>query len=135
MMLWPALLLLRSTTASYPTSVPRRGCVWSFRGPFLPWHNIDQEVKHVAFRQCARNIASLQRPPLVLLGMDPRSHRQFRDEDIATFREEDGSFGADHFHFGIGFHNLFDAREGELVDLVVVGFGFKLGDLVLPVGH
>ena len=65
--------------------------------------------------------------------MNPSSHGEFRDEDIAALGEEDGSLGRDHFDVRIGFHDFFDAREGQLVEFVVVGFGFEVVDGLLPV--
>ena len=48
--------------------------------------------------------------------------------------EENWSLGRDHLDLWIRLHDLFYAREGELVDLVVVLVGLKLGDLLLPIG-
>ena len=134
-MLGPALLLLDPSTAYSAASIARCRRVRPLRRTFLPWYNVNQEVEHVTLRQSTRDITPLQCSSLVLLSMDPRSHRQFCNEDVAAFREEDRSFGANHFHLRIGFHDLLDACKGKLVDFVVVGFVLELRDLVLPVGH
>lgn len=66
--------------------------------------------------------------------MDPGAHRKLGDEDIAALGEEDGRLGGDHLDVGIGLHDLLDAREGQLVQLVVVRFGLEVVDRLLPVG-
>lgn len=70
---------------------------------------------------------------LVLLCVDPGAHCEFCDKDIATFREEDWCFGGDHLHVWVGLHDFLDAGERQLVEFVVVGFGFEVVDYVLPV--
>lgn len=66
--------------------------------------------------------------------MDPSSHRKLSDKDIAALSEEDRRLCGDHLDVGIGLHDLLDAREGQLVQLVVVGFGLEVVDSLLPVG-
>ena len=44
------------------------------------------------------NIVPLQRPPFVVLGVNPGSHRQFMDEDLGGLCEEDGGFCRNHFN-------------------------------------
>jgi len=41
--------------------------------------------------------------------VDPGAHREFRDEDVAAFGEEDGRFCGDHLDFWVGFHDFLDA--------------------------
>ena len=60
MMGWSTLLLQWAPSApASATCSTCCACVWSFRGPFLPWHDIYQEIKHIAFCQRACNIAPL----------------------------------------------------------------------------
>lgn len=66
--------------------------------------------------------------------MNPCPHREFRDEDIAALCEEDGCFGGYHFDFGIGLHNFLDARQGQLMQLVVMVVAFQMVDGLLPIG-
>jgi hypothetical protein len=103
-------------------------------GILFPGDNVDEEVKHVALGERSCNVTSLQRPPLVVLGVDPRAHRQFRYEYVATFREENGRLSGDHFHLGVGLHDLLDTRQRELMDLEIMGVGLKVVDGLLPVG-
>lgn len=56
-------------------------------GTFFARDNINEKVKHVTLGECCRNITPLERPSLIILSMDPRSHGQFCDEDIATLCE------------------------------------------------
>ena len=106
------LLGMASSTVLLATScvAPSRG-VWSFRGSFLSGDNVDQEVKHVAFRQGTGYITSLKGSTFVFLGVDPCSHCKLGDEDVTSFGEEDGRFGANHFDFGVGFHDLLDTGK------------------------
>ena len=113
---------------------PASGPTRPLRRRLFSGDNIDQEVKHVAPRQSAGDIRPLQRTPLVLLSMDPSAHGELRDEDVAAFGEENGCFGGDHFNIGVGFHDFFYARQGQLVQFVVVGFGLEVVDGLLPVG-
>ncbi len=66
--------------------------------------------------------------------MDPRAHRKLGDEDIAALGKEDGRLCGNHLDVGIRLHDLLNAREGQLVQLVVVGFGLEVVDRLLPVG-
>lgn len=111
--LWPSLVLRRRV---------------------LPRYNIDEEVEHIALRQRRCNVGALQRAALVLLRVDPGAHCQLGDEDVAALGEEDGGFCGYHLDFRVRLHHLLDTCEGELVELVVVRRGLKIGDLVLPVG-
>ena len=110
---WPALLLWG----------------WSF----FTRHDIDQEVEHVGLGQGRRNVGALQSTALVLFGVDPGAHGEFGDENVTALGKQDGSFGRDHLDFWVGLHNLLDASQGELVQLVVVFVRLELGDLLLPV--
>ena len=52
--------------------------------------------------------------------MQPRPNRELEDEELAGLGEQDGRLGGDHAHVLVGFHDLLDAGEGELVVLEVV---------------
>lgn len=65
--------------------------------------------------------------------MNPGTHCQLRDEDIAAFGKKDGSFSGDHFHFWIGFHDLLDTRQRKLVNFEVMGVCFEMVDGLLPI--
>lgn len=107
----------------------------SFAGAaFFSWHDIDEEIEHVALDQRRGNVGPLQRASFVVFGVDPCAHCKLGDEDVAAFGEEDGSFGADHLDLGIGLHHLLDSSEGQLVDFEVMGVGFEVVDRLLPVG-
>ena len=136
---WPDLLRLL-LWRHHPLARPRRRRRPASRSTrplgrrFLPRHDIDQEIEHVTAGQCASDVGSLQRAALVLFGVDPGAHGELGDEDIAAFGEQDGGFGGDHLDVRVGFHDFLDAREGKLVELVVVRFGFEVVDRLLPVG-
>lgn len=65
--------------------------------------------------------------------MDPRSHRQLCDEDVATLREEYWGFSTDHLDLWIRFHDLLDTSERQLMQLVVVIVSLQPSHLVLPI--
>lgn len=100
---------------------------------FLPWDNINEEIKHVALRQCRRNIGTLQGTAFILLGVDPGAHSELGDEYVATFRKKYGCFRGNHFDFGVGLHDFLYPRQWQLVELIVVFFIFELIDSLLPV--
>lgn len=100
---------------------------------FFARHNVDQKVEHVRFAQCARNVRSLKGTTLVLFSMYPCAHSELRNEYVAAFREENGRFGGDHLDLWVGFHDLLDTRQWQLVKLVVVFVRLQLRDLLLPV--
>ena len=116
--------LLSSTSLSTASSAGRR---------FLSRDNVDEEVEHVRFCQRGRDVRPLKRPSLVLFGVDPRTHCELGYEDVAAFCKEDGSFGRYHFDFRVGFHDFFDARQRQLVELEVVLVRLQLGYLILPI--
>lgn len=62
--------------------------------------------------------------------MKPGSDCELEDEELAGFGEEDGCFGGDHTNVLVGFHDLFDASERELMVLEIV----YLLDLLALVG-
>lgn len=66
--------------------------------------------------------------------MNPCAHGQLGDKDVATFGKQDGGFRRYHLDLGIRFHNLLDARQRQLMNLVVVGLSLQVGDRLLPVG-
>lgn len=101
---------------------------------FLSRNNIDQEIKHVTLCKGSGDITSLQSPSLIVLCVDPCTHGQLCDEDIASFGEENRSLGGDHFDFGVGLHNLLDAGKRQLMDLEIVSIGLEVVDGLLPVG-
>lgn len=100
---------------------------------FLPWDNIDEEVKHVALRQCRCNVGTLQGAAFILLGVNPGAHSKLGDEYVAALRKEYGCFSGYHFDFGVGLHDFLYPCQWQLVELVVVFFIFELVDGLLPV--
>ena len=102
-------------------------------GCLLAGDDVDEEVKHVGLGERGSNVRPLQRPPLVLLCVDPCAHRELGDEDVAPLGEEDGRFGRDHLDVWVCLHDLLDARQWQLMDLVVVVFVLESLDRVLPV--
>lgn len=104
-------------------------------GSLLTRDNVDEEIKHVGLCERRGNVGALQRAPLVFLGMNPGSHGELRDEYVAALGEEDGRFGGYHLDFGIGLHDLFDASEGQLMNLVVVRVALQVADGLLPVSR
>ena len=100
----------------------------------LARHYIDEEVEHVRFAQSGGDIAPLQSATLVLFCVDPRAHGELGDKGLACLGEYDGRLGRDHLDFRVGLHDLLDARERELVDLVVVVFRLEHRHDLLPVG-
>jgi hypothetical protein len=134
---WMALHMLRGDLGScWRDALGSRACCGftSVRGGFFAGHDIDEEVEHVGLGERGGDIATLQCTALVLFGMDPGAHRQLCDEDVAALGKEDRCLSRNHFHFWIGFHNFLDAGQRQLVQFVVMGFGFKVGDYMLPVG-
>jgi hypothetical protein len=125
------LLLLLLLDRALATRRGSLGCATT--GTILPGDDVDEEVEHIALTQGRRDIAPLESPPLVILGVDPGAHSELGDEDVTPLGEEDGGFSGDHLDFGVGFHDFFDAREGELVDFEVVRVGFEVVDCLLPV--
>lgn len=112
------------------------GVVWSalvLRRRVFPRDDIDQEVEHVRLAQSSSNIATLQSTALVLLGVNPGAHGELGDEGLAGFGEDYRRLGGDHLDFGVGLHDLLDARERELVDLVVVVLCLEHRHDLLPV--
>lgn len=99
----------------------------------LAWHNVDQKVKHVRLGQSGRNVRSLECAAFVLLGVNPRAHGQLRDEDVAALRKQDWCLSRDHLDVRVCFHDFLDARQRELMQLIVVFIGLELRDLLLPV--
>lgn len=65
--------------------------------------------------------------------MNPCTHGQFGDEDVAAFGKQDWSLGRYHLHLRIRFHYFFDAGQRQLVDLVVMSFGLQVGYGLLPI--
>lgn len=65
--------------------------------------------------------------------MNPSSHGQFCDEDVAAFGEQDWSFSTDHLDLGISLHDFLDSCKWELMKLVIMVLGLEFGHLVLPV--
>jgi hypothetical protein len=111
--IWPALVLRRRV---------------------LPRNDIDEEVEHVRLAQRGGNVTTLQSAALVLLGVDPGAHGELGDESLAGFGEDYRRFGGDHLDFWVGLHDFLDARERQLVDLVVVVLRLEHCHDLLPVG-
>lgn len=109
-------------------------CSLGVRRSLFAGDNVDQEVEHVGLGESGGDVGALEGSALILFGVDPGAHGQLSDEDITTLGEEDGGLGGDHLDFGVSLHDLLDAREGQLVDLVIMGVVLKVVDGVLPVG-
>ena len=99
----------------------------------LSRYYINEEVKHVRLAQSGCDVASLQGATLVLLSMDPRAHGELCDKGLASLGEDYRRFSRDHLDFRVGLHDLLDARERKLVDLVVVVFRLEHRHHLLPV--
>ena len=65
--------------------------------------------------------------------MNPGTHSEFCNEDIAPFCKQDWSLSGDHLDFRIGLHDLLDASQRQLMQLVVMFVRFELRDLLLPI--
>jgi len=96
--------------------------------------NIDEEVEHVGFGEGSSYVGTLEGPSFVVFCVDPGAHGELGDEDIAAFGEEDGGFGRDHLHFGVGLHDLLDSGQRKLVDLEIMVVSLEVIDCLLPVG-
>ena len=96
----------------------------------IPRHNIHQKIKYIRPSNRRGDIILLQRPPLVLLRVQPRPYRQLQNEELAGLGEEDWGLRRDHPHILIRLHNLLDAGQRQLVVLEVV----HLLDLLALVG-
>lgn len=137
LMLWLLLLLrrLRDVSLILCTRLWFR-IIWSalvLGRRILSRYYIDEEVEHVRLAQSGRDVASLQGTTLVLLSMNPRAHGKLCDKGLASLGEDYRRFGGDHLDFRVGLHDLFDARERQLVDLVVVIFRLEHRHDLLPV--
>jgi hypothetical protein len=138
LMLWLLLLLRRLRNMSLILCarlwfrVIRSPLVLGCR--ILARHYIDEEVEHVRLAQSGGDVTPLQSTALVLLCVDPRAHGELGDKGLTSLGEYNGRFGGDHLDFRIGLHDLLDARERKLVDLVVVVFRLKHRHDLLPVG-
>lgn len=69
------------------------GSPLSVGGGFLAGNDIDEEVKHVGLGKGGGNIGALEGAALVLLSMNPGTHGELSDEDVAALGEENGGFG------------------------------------------
>ena len=65
--------------------------------------------------------------------MDPGSHGELRDEDIASLGKKDGGLSRDHLDLWVRFHDLLYPSERELVKLVVMSVALEMVDGVLPI--
>ena len=63
------------------------------RGGFFSRNNVNEEVIHIGLGEGCSDIGPLKCTALVILGVDPRSHGQLGDEDIAALGKQDRSFG------------------------------------------
>lgn len=67
--------------------------------------------------------------------MNPCTHGQLGDEDVATFGKQDWGFRRYHLDLGIRFHNLLDACQWQLMNLVIVSLSLQIGNGLLPIGR
>jgi len=65
--------------------------------------------------------------------MDPRAHGELGDENVSALGEQDGRLSGDHLDFRVCLHHLLDARQWQLVELVVMLVRLELRHLLLPV--
>lgn len=80
--------------ATAATTTTTTACVaLAVRDRLFAGHDIDEEIKHVGFREGSGDIGSLEGAAFVFFGVDPSSHSQFGDEDVASLGEEDGRLG------------------------------------------
>lgn len=100
---------------------------------FLARDDINQEIEHVRLGEGSGDIGSLESSSLVILGVDPRPHRELGDEDITSLGEENRRFSRNHLHLRVCFHDLLDSCQGELVDLIVMIVILEMIDNVLPI--
>lgn len=106
--LWRDSTVLRGRAGCWLRSGSTVATTALMRTGILARHNIDKEVKHVRLHQGRCNVGSLQCAALVLFCVDPGTHGELRDEDVAALGKQDGSFGRDHLDFRIGLHDLLD---------------------------
>lgn len=67
--------------------------------------------------------------------MDPCTHGQFGDENVTAFGEQYGCLCRDHFDVRVSLHHLLYPGQGELMELVVVGFILEVIDGLLPISR
>ena len=103
-------------------------------GRLLTRDDVDEEIKHVRLGQRGSDVGPLKGASFVLLSVDPSTHGELGDEDVAAFGEEYGRLRRNHLDLWVGLHDLLDARERELVLFIVVIGSLELGDLLLPIG-
>ena len=96
-------------------------------------NDVDQEVEHVRFCERGCDVRALEGASFVVFCVNPGAHCELGDENVASFGEEDGSFGRDHLDFRVRFHDFFYPCERKLVELVVMVFGLEGVDCLLPV--
>lgn len=72
-------------------------------------------------------------PSFIILSMDPSSHGQLGNEDIAALGKQDWRLRGNHLHLRIGLHDLLYACQGQLVYFVVMIIRFQVVDNMLPV--
>ena len=89
--------------------------------PILLGDYVHQEIEQFGVVNALRNVTPLQRAPFGLFGVVPRAIAQFRDEDLAGFREQSRGLCTDHPHVFIGFHYFFHSGKREEVIFEEVG--------------
>jgi len=65
--------------------------------------------------------------------MDPRSHSQLCNEDIASLGKQDRRLRRNHFYLRVSLHHFLYACQGQLMDFVVMVIRFKMINSVLPI--
>lgn len=76
------------------------------RGGLFPRHYINEKVEHVGFGQGGCDVRPLESASLVVLGVYPRAHGQFRDENVTALGKKNRRLRGDHFYFGVSFHDF-----------------------------
>ncbi|KAI5302725.1 hypothetical protein KEM55_000927 [Ascosphaera atra] len=90
--------------------VHRGAVAFRVRRRLVAGDDVDEEVEHVRLCEGGGDVGALEGAALVVFGVDPGAHGEFRDEDVAALGEENGGFSGDHLYVGVGFHYFFDAR-------------------------
>mmetsp|Transcript_73428 Transcript_73428/g.177638 ORF Transcript_73428/g.177638 Transcript_73428/m.177638 type:complete len:307 (-) Transcript_73428:42-962(-) len=82
-------------------------------------HDVHEEIENIRLRDRRRDVVPLQRPPFVLLAVDPRPQRELEDEHLARLGEQHGRLRRDHPNVLVALHDLLNPRERKLMILEV----------------
>mmetsp|Transcript_5615 Transcript_5615/g.25309 ORF Transcript_5615/g.25309 Transcript_5615/m.25309 type:complete len:324 (+) Transcript_5615:1180-2151(+) len=93
--------------------------------------DVDEKVEDVRLGDGGGDVVALERPPLVLLAVDPRTECELQDEHLARLCEQHRRLRRYHPDVLVGLHDLLDPRQRELVVLEVAA-ALNLLHLLLP---